>query len=226
MARRDQREQLAPVAPGVQARVLVLAEDQEPLGAGLGGSELAHRVEREAGAAPAQLDRGRAEARLAGDRQAHHRLAVGAVGEAARLLPRLADRNPAQLVELELLERELGERDVGVVDRVEAAAEQADPPHSGHDAAPSSAAQSRGRQEIAVQARLGRTRLGPPVVAPGHDRRHRHQDALGAPARLQAEQRAAVVDQVELDVAAAPVGLEVALALAVGGGTARRTIGR
>ena len=39
--------------------------------------------------------------------------------------------------------------------------------------------------------------------------------ALGAAARLQAEQRAAVPDQVELDVAAAPVGLEVALALAV-----------
>src|SRR5690606_4353219 len=35
--------------------------------------------------------------------------------------------------------------------------------------------------------------------------------------RLQPEQGAAVVDQVELDVAAAPIGLEVALPLAVGG---------
>ena len=34
------------------------------------------------------------------------------------------------------------------------------------------------------------------------------------PPRLQAEQRAAVVDQVELDVAAAPVQLELALAFA------------
>src|SRR5690606_8715273 len=38
---------------------------------------------------------------------------------------------------------------------------------------------------------------------------------FGAAAALQAEQRAAVVDQVELDVAAAPVQLELALALAV-----------
>jgi hypothetical protein len=37
-------------------------------------------------------------------------------------------------------------------------------------------------QEVAVQPRLGRAGLGLPVVAPLHDRRHRHQDALGAPA--------------------------------------------
>ena len=36
-----------------------------------------------------------------------------------------------------------------------------------------------------------------------------------APARLQAEERAAVPHQVELHVASAPVGLEIALALAV-----------
>jgi hypothetical protein len=72
-------------------------------------------------------------------------------------------------------------------------------------------------QEVAVEARLGRARLRTPVVTPGDHRRHRHQDALGAAARLQAEQRAAVVHEVELDVAAAPVGLEVALALAVRG---------
>jgi uncharacterized protein HemY len=69
--------------------------------------------------------------------------------------------------------------------------------------------------------------FGVPVVAPFDDRRHRHQDRLGAPARLQAEQRAAVPDQVELDVAAAPVGLEVALAFAIGQSSRRRsTIGR
>src|SRR5690606_11319638 len=44
-----------------------------------------------------------------------------------------------------------------------------------------------------------------------------HQDGFGAAAGLQAEQGAAIVDQVELDVAAAAVELEVALALAVGG---------
>jgi hypothetical protein len=63
-------------------------------------------------------------------------------------------------------------------------------------------------------------RLGLPVVAPLHDRRHAHQDALGAAAAVQAEVRAAVPHEVELDVAAAPVGLEVALALAVGRGAA------
>src|SRR5437763_7080122 len=40
---RHARDELAPVAPGVQRRVLVLAEDQDPFGAGLGGLELAHR---------------------------------------------------------------------------------------------------------------------------------------------------------------------------------------
>jgi hypothetical protein len=41
------------------------------------------------------------------------------------------------------------------------------------------------------------------------------KDRLGAPARLQAEMRAPVPDQVELHIAAAPVKLEFALALAV-----------
>src|SRR5664279_1511816 len=52
----DQRQQLAPVAPGVQRGVLVLAEDQHPFGAGLGGGELAHRVQRKADAAPGSPD--------------------------------------------------------------------------------------------------------------------------------------------------------------------------
>jgi hypothetical protein len=42
---------------------------------------------------------------------------------------------------------------------------------------------------------------------------------------LQAEQRAPVEDQVELDVAAAAVGLEVALPLAVGGARRRSMMG-
>ena len=50
--------------------------------------------------------------------------------------------------------------------------------------------------------------LGLVVVVPAHHRRQRHQDRLDAAARLQAEQRAAVVEQVELDVAAAAELLE------------------
>src|SRR3569833_1787893 len=70
-------------------------------------------------------------------------------------------------------------------------------------------------QELGVQRSFRRARLGVPVVAPFYDRRQRHQDGFGAAARLQAEQRAAVIHQIELDVAAATVGLEVAFAFAV-----------
>src|SRR5665213_3085570 len=55
-----------------------------------------------------------------------------------------------------------------------------------------------------------------PVVAPCRLRRQRHQDCFGAPVRLQPEQRAAVLHEIELDVATAPVELELALALAMG----------
>src|SRR3954454_22347679 len=68
-------------------------------------------------------------------------------------------------------------------------------------------------QEIAVQPRLGRAGLGLPVVPPGYDWRQRHQDRFGAPARLKAEEGAAVVYQVELDVPPAAVGLETPLPL-------------
>src|SRR5688572_27685206 len=69
-------------------------------------------------------------------------------------------------------------------------------------------------QEVAVELRFGRAGGRLPVIAPFGARRQGHEDRLGAAARLQAEERAAIVDQVELDVAAAPVGLEAALALA------------
>src|SRR6185436_9066977 len=59
-----------------------------------------------------------------------------------------------------------------------------------------------------VEPFFSRSGLGLPVVAPGDQRRQRHQDRFGAAARLQAEQRAAVVDKVELDVAAAAELLE------------------
>src|SRR5439155_17887661 len=73
------------------------------------------------------------------------------------------------------------------------------------------------RHEERGEALLRRARRRLPVVAPFHDRRQRHEDRLAAPARLQAEERAAVPDEVELDVAPAAIRLEVALPLAVGG---------
>src|SRR5262249_17326275 len=59
-----------------------------------------------------------------------------------------------------------------------------------------------------VQFRLARAGGGMVVVEEAHHRRQRHQDRLGPAARLEAEQRAAVVDQVELNVAAATELLE------------------
>ena len=47
--------------------------------------------------------------------------------------------------------------------------------------------------------------------------RQRHEDGFGTPAGLQAEQCAAVPHQVEFNIAAATVSLEIAFALAVGG---------
>ena len=77
-----------------------------------------------------------------------------------------------------------------------------------------SPSQSRGRRYSRDERLLRRARLGRLAVLPAHERRQRHQDRFRAPAGLQPEQRAAVVDEVELDVAAAPQQLERALALA------------
>src|SRR5690554_5076640 len=55
-----------------------------------------------------------------------------------------------------------------------------------------------------------------PVVLPPYQRGQGHQNRLGAPARLQAKQRATVVHQVELNVAPPAVQLEVPLAIAPG----------
>ena len=71
-----------------------------------------------------------------------------------------------------------------------------------------SPSQSRGRSQSRARASSGRTRLGRVAVLPARERRQRHQDRFGAPAGLQPEQRAAVVDQVEFDIAAAPQQLE------------------
>src|SRR5579885_2271187 len=63
-------------------------------------------------------------------------------------------------------------------------------------------------QELLVKPCLRRARLRAEIVLPADHRRQRHQDRLGAAARLQAEQRAAVADQVEFDVPAAAELLE------------------
>src|SRR5262249_22844869 len=84
-------------------------------------------------------------------------------------------------------------------------------------------------EEVGVELFLGRAGRGLPVVAPRGVRRHRHQDRLGAAARLQAEERAAVVHQVELDIAPAAVELEAPLAFTIGNGSALfqyRAVGR
>src|SRR3989338_1843916 len=70
-------------------------------------------------------------------------------------------------------------------------------------------------QELLVQLRFRRPRLRMPVIAPFHQRRHGHQDGFGAAVALQTEDGAAVDHQVEFDIAAAPVQLEIALAFAV-----------
>src|SRR5690606_3612611 len=57
--------------------------------------------------------------------------------------------------------------------------------------------------------------LGVPVITPADQWWQRHQDGFGAATALQAEQGAAVEHQVELDVTAAAVQLELTLALAI-----------
>ena len=46
--------------------------------------------------------------------------------------------------------------------------------------------------------------FGFPIVIPAHHRRQAHQDRLGTPAALQSEKRAAVPQQIEFHISAAP----------------------
>src|SRR5690349_76732 len=69
-------------------------------------------------------------------------------------------------------------------------------------------------QEVAVQARFVATRSRCPIVAPPDERRERKKNRFGAPAGLQTEQRTAIPDEIEFDVAPATIRLEIALALA------------
>src|SRR5262249_21315781 len=61
---------------------------------------------------------------------------------------------------------------------------------------------------------LARTRLGVVVVVPSYARRQRHENRFYPAPGLEAEQRAAVVNQVEFDVAAAAEFLKLPLAVA------------
>src|SRR5579871_530347 len=78
------------------------------------------------------------------------------------------------------------------------------------------------RLQVLGQSGLRRSRSGLVTVFVTHARRQRHQYGFDATAGLQAEERAAVIHEIELDVATATVELKLALALAIGrGGTAR-----
>ena len=68
-----------------------------------------------------------------------------------------------------------------------------------------------GMQEPLHEPGLRASRRRLPVVAPPHERRHRHQDRFRPPAGLQPEEGATVVNQAGLDVPAAAYQLELAL---------------
>src|SRR6266705_3233731 len=70
-------------------------------------------------------------------------------------------------------------------------------------------------QEIPIESSFRTRRVGLPVITPLHERGQGHQYRLGAAGRLQAEQRAAIINEIELHIAAAAIGLEIPLALAV-----------
>src|SRR5881396_2648059 len=70
-------------------------------------------------------------------------------------------------------------------------------------------------QEIPIESSFRTRRIRLPVITPLHERGQGHQYRFGAAGRLQAEQRAAIINEIELDIAAAAIGLEIPLALAV-----------
>src|SRR5262245_63337703 len=72
------------------------------------------------------------------------------------------------------------------------------------------------RFEIGPGFSLSRTRLRFVIIDPARQRRQRHEDRFGPPARLQSEDRSAVIDQIEFDVTPASDQLKFALALTVG----------
>src|SRR5439155_23378059 len=69
-------------------------------------------------------------------------------------------------------------------------------------------------QEIPIESSFRTRRIRLPVIAPLHERGQGHQYRLSAAGRLQAEQRAAIIDEVALHLAVAAIGPEVSLPLA------------
>ena len=122
----DTGQQVRPVTPGRQVRVLVLTHDQEPLRVNaLGLLQRLHRVQGVRRAGPPHLDGVDRETGFVRGRGLHHGDAVLARDQGALLLPRLPHRNPAYLVELQMCQRGLGQRDMCHVNRVETPAHQA-----------------------------------------------------------------------------------------------------
>ena len=120
-----QREDPAPVVPGVEAGVLILADDQPPARAGLLGVQLAQGLDRVAGAGAVELAGVDGESRLALGDASQHRDAIRAGrGRPIALVRRPARRQPDEFVQRHLRERGLGERAVREMRWVEAAAEE------------------------------------------------------------------------------------------------------
>src|SRR5690606_13578395 len=70
-------------------------------------------------------------------------------------------------------------------------------------------------QEVAVQARFRCSGFGVPVVTPGGQRWHGHQNGFSPSTRLQAEQGAAIQYQIEFHITSASVSLEFALTFTI-----------
>ena len=124
---RHQAEQLPPAAPGVQARRTGPAPMSSNHSVPGSRAQLVHRVERVARARALELAAFEHEAR-ARRRSPGFTIASRspAVADRAGLLPRLAGRNPAHLVQRQRVECAARQRRVRLLRRIEGAAENAD----------------------------------------------------------------------------------------------------
>ena len=107
--------------------VLVLTEDQEPLGARALGLQLSHGIDGEGRACTlefASVDH--AAGFACQQRRQHRRAVVGVCHHPTGFLPRCTGRQPAQFVERELLRSSSTQREVRQVRRIEASTQQAD----------------------------------------------------------------------------------------------------
>jgi hypothetical protein len=115
-----------PLAPRVESFELVRPHDQHQRGfRPRAGAQVAQRVDRVGGSAALDLVHVEHAARLVCDREFDHVRAVRGVGDAF-LLPRLSRRDQVNLRDRQIGERVARQLQVPDVDRVEAAAQQAD----------------------------------------------------------------------------------------------------